>query len=291
MHALLLLAMLVLANASAQAIEPAWHDFDVGVSDELGFGSERVALLLRATVNGRNCHVQLDTGASISILWHSQRPAGAPPRPVRVTLRVGDVEREIEADAANLGPLQGQACAGVLATVGNAFFDHGTLTVDLGGDRFAFAAGSNLGKDPAAQPMRYLRSGTEGGHPLVDVVLDNGLRGQMLLDTGAARFGLAALNATQWEALSGGLPLKVNDRVRAFNATNAKDVESSACYEAVVAGHMTVAGKNLRQALVSYCQVRKFQLSEPLIGVLGLRPLAGRCVVIDYVGQRWLLSD
>lgn len=286
----LILLMTLFASFPASAGEPAWHEIDFAVSDELGFGSERVALLLRAKVNGKDCHVQLDTGAGMDVLWHGRPAPGAAARPVTVTMQIGDVRREILADEANLAALQGEQCAGVVAAVGNAFFDHGTLTLDLGGERFAFAPGSQLSGRAGAQPMPYLRSGAAGGHPLVEVVLQNGRRGHVLLDTGAARFGLAATSPAQWHELSGGLPLQPGGAVRAFNATNAKDAEASTCYDTLVTGRMTVGGKKLRQTMVSYCKGKDFQLSRPIIGVLGLRPLEGRRIVIDYVAQRWLLG-
>jgi hypothetical protein len=291
MHFFFCLIMALLACSSARAGEQIWHEFDVGISDELGFGNERVALLLRAKVNGRNCHVQLDTGASTDVLWHSIVEAGAAPRPVTVTLQIGDMRVDVLADAANLAPLEQAGCGGVLATVGNALFDHGTLMLDLGHERFAFVPGTQLSAHAGAQTMQYLRSGPRGGHPLVDITLDNGRRGQVLLDTGAARFGLAATNRAQWDDLSGGLPLEASPAVRVFHATNAKDADASACYETLVERKMTIGGQSLPQTMVSYCRGKEFQLSRPLLGVLGMLPLARRRIVIDYIAQRWLLEN
>jgi len=282
--------LMCFVGPTAMANEPVWHDFDFGVSDALGFGKERVALLLRARIDAVECHVQLDTGAGEAVMWHSKAGAGVLARPRRVTVRIGDVEKEIDADAANLATLGDERCAGVAATVGNGFFDHGTLTIDLAGDRFAFVPGSGLAARADARPMRYLRSGG-AGLPLVEVVLDNGRRGQALLDTGAARFGLVATSAAQWSELSGGLALTDASAVRSFNATNAKDSAPSRCFDTLVAGRMSVGGRQVRQTMVSYCQGKDFHLDEPIIGVLGLLPLAGHRIVLDYVAQRWLLTE
>lgn len=290
MHIYPLVFMTILASSAAQAAGPIWHEFDLAVSDALGFGEERVALLLRAKVNGQDCRVQLDTGANSEIMWHHPHaPAAA--RPVPVAIEIGEVKREIRVDASQLAALGSPQCGGVLATVGNAFFDHGTLTLDLGRQRFSFATGTTLSGHPAAQPMLYLRDGGQGGHPLVEIALGNGRRGHVLLDTGAARFGLVATSATQWAELSGGLPLRATSTVRTFNINNAKDSEASACYDTLVADQMTVGGQQLAQTMVSYCRGRDFQLSKPLIGVLGLRPFGDRRLVIDYVAQRWLLGQ
>ena len=282
--------IMLFMGAAAMADEPVWHDFDFGVSDALGFGKERVALLLRARIDAADCHVQLDTGAGETMMWHSKGAAGAGARPRRVTVQIGDVKKEIDADEANLAALGNERCAGVAATVGNGFFDHGTLTIDLKGERFAFAPGSGLGARADAPTMRYLRSGG-AGLPLVEVVLDNGRRGQALLDTGAARFALVATSAAQWSELSGGLALTDTSAVRSFNATNVKDSTPSQCFDTLVAGRMSVGGRQLRQTMVSYCQGKDFHLDEPIIGVLGLLPLAGHRIVLDYVAQRWLLTD
>lgn len=286
----LFLLMTLMTDAMAMAAEPVWHDVDFAVSDELGVGNERVALLLRAKINQKDCHIQLDTGADFALRWHVKSHSdGAVPVPVIV--QIGDVKREVPADAAVIAALQSDGCGGVIASVGNAFFDHGTLTLDFANERFAFLPGTGLRDHPGADPMGYVPSASGGGHPLIEVTLDSGRRGMFLLDTGAARFGLVATSAGQWDALTGGLPLRKSALVRSFKSTNAKDLAPSVCYDTLVAGSMIAGQQTLPKTMISYCQGKDFTLSRPIDGVMGMLPLMKRRVVIDYVAQRWLLSE
>lgn len=282
---------LLLSATSSQAAEAVWHDFHFLVGDYFGRGEERLALLLPATINGVACRVQLDTGANGDILWRAAAPADKAARPVPVSLQVGDIRRTISADPASVAALQLNGCgAGPIASLGNAFFEHGTLQLDLGRQRFAFTPAATLAGDAAALPMFYPRWAEPGGHVLLEVSLGNGARGYALFDTGAARFGLAATNLEEWNALTAGAALRQSASVAEYSLSNAGSARLT-CYETPMADGVAVGRKALPPVMASYCVGHGFKAPLKLVGVLGLQPLGRRLVTLDYVSGRWLLGD
>ncbi|HYD62324.1 MAG TPA: hypothetical protein VEC35_18320 [Noviherbaspirillum sp.] len=280
--------LMVLVSTLAQAADVAWHEFDVVISDHLGFGKERVALLLRAKINDVDCRVQLDTGAAATIIWRHRDSDQQPAMAVQARVRIGDIEQVLQAKTSQLVSLRHPDCHGVAATVGNGFFEHGTLHLDLGSQRFAFTPGAALARHPAAHSMLYLPATQGGGHPLIMAKLANGAQGYVLLDTGSMRFGLAATDPQQWRQLTAGLQGAPR---RSFSIRNASEAGALTCEELETQAPMAIGGQTVRQELVTYCSGKQFQLAQPILGVLGLRPLGRRMVIIDYVSRRWLLGE
>jgi hypothetical protein len=252
---------------------------------------ERAAMLLPAKVDGVDCEVQLDTGARDALIWSR---AAAPAESTAATLRMALVEiagirKSIPAQPANLAPLTVELCAaGPIATVGNAFFEHGTLTLDLGGARYAFEAAPMLADEPAAPAMRYTRWEEGGGAPLVEVTRHGGEPGYAMLDTGSARFGLVATSAGAWSDLAGGLPLAEGPKVRTMSVQSWG--RQLPCYETALAGGFDAGGARDLRATVSYCVDQEFNFQVKVIGVLGLRPFGDRVITLDYLSGRWSLS-
>ncbi|WEF30783.1 hypothetical protein [Pseudoduganella chitinolytica] len=282
--AVLVMAGWPLAGATAP---PDWHEFDYAVSAAIGPGDERVALLLRAQIDGRKCWLQLDTGAPDAVLWHGPASdAKAPATAVQV--RIGDLEKTVQAPAAVLAQVRQGECA--VGSVGNGFFEHGTLALDFPGSRYAFVPGATLGSDRMAQPMRYLRGPAGGGYPLLPALLFDGTPGHLLFDTGSARFGVVAPTLAQWTVLSGGRALADTAAVRSYAVSNAMDAAPLRCHDTTVGGTIALAGQRLAPGIVSYCEGKELRLAVPLAGVLGLRALAGHRITLDYVSQRWKLE-
>ena len=194
--------LFLLACASAQAAEPDWLPFQWATGSLTGGAPERLGLLLPVTVNGVACTAQLDTGANGEWNWRAGGPAATD---ARAEIAVAGRRRAIPTSAANLAQLAAPDCGGApVAIIGNAMFEEGTLTLDLGGSRYAYAPGALLAGVPHAQPLLYLSWAEGGGHILVEVQRPGMRAGYAMLDTGAARFGLVAPDETQWRALAGG---------------------------------------------------------------------------------------
>lgn len=285
-----LAVLLCRALAAPAAAEPQWRPFTWHVDSFAGGPPERLALFLPATIDGAPCLVQLDTGANGELMWAGQAAADEqlPRKPV--TVELAGIRRQVWADAANLRHVNPAVCAlRAVATVGNAFFEQGTLTLDLGKARFAYAQQAQLAGDPSAHPLFYARWAPTGGHTLVELQVQGGQPGYALLDTGAVRFGVGATNAGEWAALTGGAPLAAGGKVRQYSLDSwGKQVQ---CFETPVANRLLLAGAVLDQAHASYCVDQGFQSPVRLIGVLGLRPLGDRVITLDYLSRRWKLTD
>lgn len=280
--------VMALLPLTSLAAEPVWHEFDFAVGAAIGPEDERLALLLRAWINGRQCWMQLDTGAPLAVIWHNALPVNASNETLsnKIIVKIGDIEKTIAADAATLDRLREGACP--IGSVGNGFFEHGTLSMDFRSSRFAFTPGATLDTDIAAEPMHFLKNAQGGGYPLLHAVMFNGVLGELLFDTGSARFGVAANSLEQWQALTGVLPLDA-PVVRSYPINNVMDAAPLRCFETNVSDSITLAGQQLKPGIVSYCQ-KNFSLPVPLAGILGLRALVEHRVTLDYISGRWKLE-
>ena len=282
-------AMLGLAPP-ARAADTDWQPF-VWAEAEIvpGAGKVKAGILLPITVDGVACWGQLDTGAPGGVIW--TRPAGTEPADRTVVVEAAGRRRTTQASAAQLVGLQGGNCkAELIATIGNAFFDDGTLALDLKESRFRFAPVSLLGDDPRARPFDYARwSGGEGGHIVVKVGLPDGQSADAMLDTGAASFGLTTLAPADWNMLTNGVPLRASPTVQSFTANSWG--ERPTCYTTTAPGTLDVGpGLPVPQFSVSYC-AHPFRPGQKLAGVLGLRYLNERVVTVDYRARRWRIGD
>lgn len=274
--------------ALGHSAEPQWHSFDWASAKVLpGLPEERAALLLPAKVNGVDCRLQLDTGANNAVLWHDGGAADTAAT-VSVALELDGIRMTTMTTVANAARIKPGQCDNVI-TVGNAFFEQGTLTLDLGNQRYAYTAQALLAKEQAAQPLIYAQWQGAGGHTLVEIRLPSGVLGYALLDTGATRFGLSATNADQWRAMTDDLPLVASADVAEFKV-NSWGTQVS-CYETTVKRPLVIANMvSLPEYLASYCAVEGFKAGQRLVGLLGLRHLGQRTVTLDYLSRRWLLK-
>ncbi|WP_072786598.1 hypothetical protein [Duganella sacchari] len=247
---------------------------------------ERLALLLPVSVNGIACTVQLDTGANGEWNWR-RRDAAA--KGERAQVNVAGRRRAIPANAANLAPLKEANCGGgPIAMVGNALFENGTLTLDLGQARYAYTEQPLLAGVHDAQPLLYLSWAEGGGHTVVEIRHAGTGLGYALLDTGAARFGLVASDDRMWQALIAGAKPSAGTSTFSFPGPGGETVS---CGERPLEDGLEVAGKTLRNVSASYCQGHSFQAPMRLIGTLGMAALGNRTLVLDYLSRRWTLSD
>lgn len=251
-------------------------------------GAPRVpaAIVLPVKVEGIDCYAQLDTGAPAAITWHKRGAEGAQRK--TVTVELAGLRRTASADPASLALLQqGRCTTDLIATVGNEFFEQGTLELDLAGARYRWQQGPMLQEAPDAQAMRYVRWGGPGGHPLVTVRVAGGAPQAALLDTGSAAFGINAHSAQAWAGLTGGMPLQGEQR---FSANSWG--RQMPCVMGTVPRALEIGDSiKLPSFHGAYCEGLGFKPDEALAGVLGLHHLLGKVLVIDYVSQRWALRQ
>lgn len=274
----------------ARAAAPDWQPFVWAEAEVVpGAGKVRAGILLPIKVDGVACWGQLDTGAPGGVIW--TRPAGVGAADQKVTVEVAGRRRTTQASAAQLAGLRGGNCkAELIATLGNAFFDDGTLTLDLNDGRFRFEAASVLGDDPRARPFDYAHwSGGVGGHIVVKVGLPDGRGAEAMLDTGAAAFGLTTLAPADWDRLTDGVPLRAGPNVQSFTVNSWG--EGITCYSTQAPGTLDIGpGLPVPRFSVSYC-AHPFRPGQQLAGGLGLRHLNERVVTIDYRARRWRIGE
>lgn len=89
--------------------------------------------------------------------------------------------------------------------MGNAFFEKGTLILDLKNARFAYSDDAILRNDSDASPITYVHhAGWDGGHIVVPNTLPGQPPQQAMFDTGAALFTFTPLQHSLYETLRRG---------------------------------------------------------------------------------------
>lgn len=110
-----------------------------------------------------------------------------------------------------------------------------------------------------------------------------------MLDTGAARFGLVATDAQEWQALTQSVAKPaLNPVALSFSGPAGEDVR---CNDALLDGELEVGGRHLAGVRASYCAGHSFKAPVRFISALGMAPLGDRTVVLDYLSRRWTLSE
>lgn len=291
LHALGLLAPLTLGVAHAQATPPAPPHASGAIpiafhwADPLGEGRRPHALLVQVRIDGRSCHMQLDTGANSAVIWG--RGVVIPADEVRgtVTVQAGPLAREVPVSDALRAALAQCPDDDSVGTLGNAFFEQGSLRLDLSTPALHYTAGSALLDDPQALPMRYARWGAEGGHSLVQLHTPHGERGWTLLDTGAFATQLAVFTREAWDSATEHAPLTASLRVTELKVPAWG--QAHLCFRAAPSAHWTIDGRSPQALSVLYCPSHPFVAPEALLGVVGMAPFGTDTLVIDYVAQRW----
>jgi hypothetical protein len=256
-----------------------------------GAPKERMAIVLPIKVNGIACSAQLDTGAASKVIWRSKASEDQNEELVDVIFEVGPISTQLKAKPSNLVKLKDKECSNI-ATLGNAFFENGSLTLDLKNSQFMVSPNAVLAKDSNAQPLIYAqwKGESSGGHTLVEVRVPSGKLGYALFDTGATAFGLNATSATEWDDLTGGLPAAAGTNVEEFKVMSwGKQIS---CYKAKIKGPMSIATMlTLDEYQVSYCAQSAFEPGQKVFGILGLKHFGDSTITLDYLSRRWLVKN
>jgi hypothetical protein len=254
---LLLLTTLAQAEPAWQHI--TWQSFRIGEQD-----FPRAAALIPARIDGAPCLVQLDTGANAAFV-----PTGRNPRTRQISIEIGGhtitstAPQIIECDRAG--------------TVGNAFFEHGSIVLDLKQDRFAYTDDALLRDDGDATDFTYVQqAGWEGGHIVIPIVLSDGPQAAMF-DTGAALFTFVPFQRSLYEALR-------TDSGTAFSAPSFG--QQTGCEISRFTATLRVGGTTFRDGVLGHC-MRAVDIGTPLAGVIGLGGLGLQSITIDYPSRKW----
>jgi hypothetical protein len=286
-----LFAVLFAAPPCARAQSPiAWQ-----LGDFAGQPGQRLGLAVEAQVNGHPCTMRIDTGLDAAVQWSDGAKPGK--KAVDVALEFAGVHMTIPASADKARQLAHCNAADPVGALGNAFFDSGTLAIDLKTSQVRFATGGLLAARLDAQPMVYARWTPQGGYPLVEIRKGGALRGYAMLDTGNAALTFAPATRPQWDAAIAPRPdANANTNAPAPAADPAKG------FSAIVRGHaLSCLAANAAAALqagtwtltspqVIWCPPADLAPPLKLEGTLGLRGFRDAVVTLDYVSGRWLVE-
>ena len=241
-------------------------------------------MLVEADVNGFRCRMQLDTGANGAIVWHQYKPSAV--GAVEVSVSFAGITKQASASPETVDSLSHCKPGDAVGTLGNAFFEHGSLSIDLKASTLTFVARPTLADRRDAQPMLYARWGETGGHTLVEMKVGDAEPGYALLDTGSAAMDFGVLSEEQWAKAKASLP--VDGGVRSFRIHAwGRDHDC----QAAPAGAVLRAGKwQLAQATITFCPTLGFNPPMKLEGVLGMHAFRDSIITLDYPSQRWLVE-
>jgi hypothetical protein len=283
LECLFIVALPSLLAGGVQAAET--HALEWAIGSFAGQADQRIAMLVKADVNGMPCRMQLDTGASDAVIWHGATASAAPP--IGVNVSFAGITRQVDASPEIFDGLA-RCVPKVVGTLGNAFFEHGSLSLNLKAETLTFTAQATLGDRSDASDMLYPQWGTTGGHTLVKIQVGDATPGYALLDTGAAAVDLAVLSEEQWRRATHDAPLQASESVRSFSVHSwGRD---HACHAAAAGPAIRINEQPLAQATITYCPELGFHPPVPLEGVLGMRSFLGSVITLDYPSRRWLVE-
>ena len=254
--------------------------------DFSGEHNSRVALAVTARVAGRPCLFQLDTGVNDAVRFYD----GSPSVDKAVTLPVEflGISVAVPTSVAVAGRLDKCQQGQLVGTLGNAFFESGSLTLDLQSSKVNFTSRPTLARDERAQPLFYARWTPHGGHPLVELRRAGVLEGYVLLDTGSAASGFSPLSRAQWDAATGSAPLAATNSVHEFAVSSWG--RTLMCYSTQGAAPLQVGSWPLGLLPVTYCPELDFIPPVKLEGLVGLSGFTKAVITIDYLSGRWLVD-
>lgn len=274
-------AGVLLAQLSVCGAQPQVFDWAMGTF--AGQADVPVAMLLPVLVGRKQCHMQLDTGMGASVAWHEYSGKRTDMRPVKLAF----AGRHVTVDASGAVRKLIAACrpGAPIGSIGNGFFEAGTLTIDMKNRRIGYRVGSTLLTDAQAQPFVYTGQGAaDGGHVIVDIGVGTAT-GKALLDTGSAALDFGAFGPAWWERSTGGAALEASDQVTVFDVHAWG--QQHRCFMAPGAGPLSVGSRTIASPSITHCPtIGTGRLSE-FAGVVGMRPFAHHLITIDYPARRW----
>ena len=275
---------IALAIPSIAVAAPEIHPLHFAFGD---FATERqvpVALLVTVKLDGRDCSVQLDTGVSHAFIPHGS-VLGSEPYSAEVFVELGSLRRAFPVSAEAKTLLANCTEGLAVATLGNGFFDQGSITLDLPSRSLTVEDAPILKNDASAQAFRYAKWwGGSGGLVLISVERTGALPTEAMLDTGAVRLELGVLDQGTWTALADPTAAVSEFSVQSWG-------QSIKCTQAPARWPLALAGQSPAKPTLTYCPAMEFKPAQPILGILGLRGFLKSRLIIDYPSMRWRVLE
>jgi hypothetical protein len=204
-------SLLVVASVQAGNTYP----LEWAIGTFAGQANQRIAMLVQADIDGMRCRMQLDTGAGDAVIWH--QAADSANHSVEAKVSFAGITKQVPVSPEIIAGTARCTAGNPVGALGNAFFEHGSLTLDLKASTLAFTARSTLADRTDAHPMLYPQWGHAGGHTLVEIQIGDAPPGYALLDTGSVAIDLGVLSQEQWRRTTLDAPLQAGRSVRSFS--------------------------------------------------------------------------
>jgi hypothetical protein len=230
--------------------------------------------------------MQVDTGANGSVIWHQNASPDEPTEPIAVKL--GSIQEAASAGQAVMRAIEGCTRGSPVGTLGNAFFDRGTLTIDSAHEQLSYEPGSGLRGRKNAKRFFYPTWASGGGHIIVELDAKPFGKGYGLLDTGSALAELGLLDEQWWTKLAATSPSS-EGKVASFTVNSWGNKLQCRLTQASTA--VTVDDFQLVAREMTFCAALPFRPAIQLIGIVGMRLFRNSVLTIDYPSRLWLVED
>jgi hypothetical protein len=240
---------------------------------------------LLATLDSVDCLVQLDTGANG--IFMSDNSVSSSGKMVQVELQVGMLRRSVTMDAASIAYLREHPFSRA-GSIGNAFFEQGTIELDFASNQFRYVPGGLLNDNPAAIPFYYAKqTNWDGGHVLIEIGLPDLSRKKVLLDTGAAMFTFVPADRALWEKL-----LNENSIQHAEMSAEIQGADGKvSCDFQTMNSPLNIEKYPVAAGLYAYSGSHALvNIPGHPQGTVGMQTFINGKITLDYVSSLWMYS-
>ncbi|MEB0115924.1 hypothetical protein QN395_05450, partial [Undibacterium sp. RTI2.2] len=151
----LVICMSLTSPVKAAEMPEGWEPFVWEDFTSSGYVFSHAAINLPAKLNNIDCYVQLDTGANYAFGLTREFKLGG--KLVTVSLQVGSIYRNVTIPEDAIKKINSLESCGRIGLVGNAFFERGTIYINLQLAMFKFEHGSSLLNDSTSENFVYAR--------------------------------------------------------------------------------------------------------------------------------------
>lgn len=266
----------------AEWIPFVWEDF---ISSDHVF--HKATINLPAKLDNINCYVQLDTGANYTFGLSSEFRTGD--KVTTATLQIGSNSKIVMIQVDALNKIKELNSCGRIGLVGNAFFEMGTISLDLQQSKFKFEQAPLLENDNLSQRFVYAnKPAWEGGHIAVKIKLPERTEENAILDTGAAMFTFAPFDRSIWDDIKNRNKKKPKLELSLLLPALSKTIS---CEIKMMEVELIVGKYQPNEGLFGFCDIQSPRFSISSVGVVGMHGFLDGTLVVDYVSRKWKFSQ
>ncbi|MBV1774282.1 hypothetical protein KSF73_00995 [Burkholderiaceae bacterium DAT-1] len=252
-------------NLSVGAVS-AWQPFEWVSARLFGQTEPHAAILLRIPYQGKTCLVQLDTG------FHGIT-SGSSPAHLREAV-------DQWFDGAETGPIGEHMRCGSL---GAGYFAGSTLAIDFKAQRLRRIGQTSAISSPAGEPLKLITvPDWDGFFPVVEVEFPPLGRIPVMIDTGAAAFGVALFEESDWQVITAQTSIATD--------TAARGQTRAQCQSTVESQPVSIGTQLSRELHLSHCIAADFKPPAGVRGVLGMKAFESDVLYLDFVKGQWHVS-